>query len=169
VRTCELSPCGRYRYSLGDSLPNLFAATLTLVLWVMLNPSTADANTDDPTIRKVRGFTESWGHNRWQVVNMFALRATDPKVLHSHIATHGVASAVGPDNDEQIRLAARFADLIVVGWGDNAKRYPERVAEVRRLLDVGKPIKCLGTSAGGFPRHPLMPAYSTPLVDWRAA
>lgn len=78
-RAAEFSGCGRYRYSLrrrwADGGPP--------ACWIMLNPSTADAEKDAPTIRRCIGFSKAWGHNALVVVNLFALRSTDPTALRT--------------------------------------------------------------------------------------
>src|SRR5262245_19133112 len=87
-----ISPCGLYRYWLTRTWDN----SLRRVCWVMLNPSTADAEQDDPTIRRCVGFARSWGAGGIIVVNLFAFRASDPKALLR------AADPVGPDNDGHI-------------------------------------------------------------------
>jgi len=120
------------------------------VLWVMLNPSTADDTVDDPTIRRVRGFTsrfsERLGVYGFTVVNLFALRSTDPRVLT------GSDADIGPDNDRVIAEEAKRAALIVCAWG--AHPTFGRAAQVRKLLGSA-PLWCLGTTKAGAPRHPL--------------
>ncbi len=103
-----VSPHGAYRYRLS----RIWDDAAPLALWVMLNPSTADAEVDDPTIRRVRAFTKAAGCGGFEVVNLFALRATDPKEM--------LASQMpfGPDNDEHIRGAIReTSGPIVCAWG----------------------------------------------------
>lgn len=107
-----LSICGTYRYRLGRELPNHDGKGV--VLWVMLNPSTADATADDPTIRKVVGFSSNWGFAVARVVNLYALRSTDWRPLRTH------ADPVGPENDEQIRASVLAADAVVLAWGAHA-------------------------------------------------
>jgi len=83
--TAALSACGRYRYELtrqwGDD------GVRGRVCWIMLNPSTADAEVDDPTIRKCIGFSKRWGFERMVVVNLFAHRSSDPAVLRSSVSS----------------------------------------------------------------------------------
>lgn len=154
----DISACGRYRYALTRSW-----ADGPFVAWVMLNPSTADAHEDDPTIRKVMGFSTAWGYAGCVVVNLFALRSTDPKALQSAV------DPVGLDNVEALR---RWTDgkPIVAAWGDSGGELAQRQA--RRVNQaLGDPaMLCLGTTKAGSPRHPCRLAYSTPLVrlDWEA-
>lgn len=140
-----ISACGRYRYELrrGEGTP--------AVCWLMLNPSTADAETDDPTIRRVVGFTRSWGFAQAIVVNLFAWRATSPVEL-----TY-VSDPIGPDNDDHIEAAAAESALTILAYGVVPMKLRARLGAVSALLAAGEtPQFCLGrTSMAGFPRHPL--------------
>jgi hypothetical protein len=160
----RFSPCGRYRYSLtrtwGNGPPALF---------VMLNPSTATADIDDPTIRKCIGFAKRWGHGGIEVVNLFAIRSTDPAGVLA------VDDPVGPDNDGVIGGAMLHSAVTIFAWGAHAtgllrKVGPKRINVVRvtAALQQVKPL-CLGTSNDGSPRHPLMLPYSTPLQAFGGA
>lgn len=154
--TAVFSRCGRYRYSLTRSW-----AAGPRALFVMLNPSTATAEVDDPTIRKCVGFAQRAGCGSLEVVNLWAIRSTDPAGVLA------VDDPVGPLNDAAIEQAMRAADLVVFAWGAHAtgllKRLgPLRVAAVKVIAEeVGKQPRCLGRSADGSPRHPLMVAYAT--------
>jgi hypothetical protein len=154
-----ISRCGQYRYMLsraGD-----MAAARGPAVFIMLNPSTADAEVDDPTIRRCRGFAQAWRCNGIQVLNLYALRSTDPKGLWTH------PEPVGPDNDEWLGRAVNSGEDVVCAWGANAR--PERVREVVRLLHAcGARLKCLGVTQSGAPRHPLYIAASQKLEDWCA-
>lgn len=163
VKGAEISPCGTYRYRLwrhwGDSYRRL--------TFVMLNPSTADAKDDDPTIRKCMGFARRLGYSGISIVNLFALRATDPRELTK------AEDPVGPENDETLRTALATAHRFVVAWGASTKAkkvfQPRRdwfVEECRPLIDDGRAL-CLGTTKSGEPRHPLMLSYDTSLERWR--
>src|SRR5688572_11312536 len=121
----------------------------------MLNPSTADAVRDDPTIRRCIGFARTWGYRRLVVTNIFALRATLPAALR------GAADPVGPGNDRFILRAAREADRVVCAWGVHGA-LGNREEEVLALLR-GLAMEHLGLTRGGHPRHPLyLPAQSQP-------
>lgn len=151
-----LSPCGQYRYRLRRT--SLLIATKR-ALFVMLNPSTADASVDDPTIRRCKGFAREFDCERLDVVNLFAWRATDPKELAR------VHDPVGPDNDEHIRQAAGESDLVVCAWG--ASEVAHR--RMRTVLDLlPRPLYCLGVTKFGAPKHPLYVPASTPLTVWKA-
>lgn len=141
----EISPCGTYRYELrrvwGD--PNRLAC------FVMLNPSTADAEVDDPTIRRCVGYARAWSLGGVIVRNLFALRATDPADLTSH------PNPIGPDNDTWLATPAP-AVLTVAAWGVHGTLH-QRDHEVRSLLaERGIRLHHLGTlTREGHPRHPL--------------
>ncbi|HEU5061422.1 MAG TPA: DUF1643 domain-containing protein [Kofleriaceae bacterium] len=136
-------PSGRYRYR----LTRRWAGRGAVVAFVMLNPSTADGERDDPTIRRCAGFARRWGFAAMTVVNVFALRATDPARLRR------ARDPVGPGNDGHIAGAAADADLVVLAWGNHgALRGRDR--EVVALLAGARPV-CLGVTRGGQPRHPL--------------
>jgi len=129
------------------------------ILWIMLNPSTADELADDPTIRRCRGFSADWGFGLVQIVNLFALRSTNPWVLKAS------ADPVGPSNDEWIRSAAYSASKIVVGWGVHGALL-DRGEQVSRLL-ADRELLCLGRTKEGFPKHPLYLRNDSKLEPWR--
>ncbi len=141
-----ISPCGVYRYSLARR----WEPDGTTALWVMLNPSTADATTNDPTIRRVVGFSRRWGLAAAVVVNLFALRATNPVELRA------VSNPVGPECDEHILGALSVADAVIAAWGAVHPHLREREAAVKELLaDNASVVECLGVTKNGSPRHPL--------------
>ncbi|WP_432147920.1 DUF1643 domain-containing protein [Streptomyces sp. bgisy029] len=146
-RTAEISDCGRYRYRLtrewDDARP---PAT-----FVMLNPSTADADEDDPTVRRCLDFARRWGCGSLVVVNLYAWRATNPSDLPAVESLR-----TGPDNDgwlSQASLDALDADApLVAAWGTRAT--PQRVADVRSLPGMGR-LSALAVTRSGHPGHPL--------------
>lgn len=150
-----LSDDGLYRYRLDRGGDNR-------CLWIMLNPSTADAEQDDPTIRKCRGFSERWGYDGFTVVNLYAYRATKPVDLPAN-----EAAAVGRENDRYLAEALaeqeHFEGRVVVAWGNHAK-----IARVREFLKqpLAYQLQCLGTNANGSPKHPLMVPYAAELREW---
>ncbi|MDW0357777.1 DUF1643 domain-containing protein [Halomonas venusta] len=156
-----ISDCGQYRYLLTRPSEVEYPER-SKALFLMLNPSTADASLDDPTIRRCRGFAKSWGCAGLTVANLYALRATNPKELWT------CQDPIGPENDETLRkLAWKYGD-IVCAWGATAK--PERVNEVSQILvDAGARLWCLGTTKSGAPKHPLYIKADQPLVAWKAA
>lgn len=158
IAEATFSECGRYRYALRrtwDAGPSHSGT----VCWVMLNPSTADADKLDPTLRRCRGFTLGWGFAAMSVVNLYALRSTDPRGLWD------TSDPVGPDNDEAIDGETILADLVVVAWGANAKPEREVCVWFDTLARLGDRVVHLGLTKGGQPRHPLyLPADSGPRV-----
>lgn len=139
------SPCGIYRYTLnrgashGDGLVN----------WIMLNPSTADAVDNDPTICRCIGYTKDWGYADLVVTNLFALRSTDPKGLRGH------RDPIGPENDRHLIEQARRATIVVCAWGADMMA-PRRSPEVLKMLrDLGITPHVLGFTSSGQPLHPL--------------
>jgi hypothetical protein len=155
--SAEFSPCGLYRYTLRRAW-----GVAPPVLFVMLNPSTATAEQDDPTIRRCIGFARQWGAGGLLVANLYALRSTDPRGLSA------VPDPVGPDNDSWIQRLAGTSLRVIVAWGaapgpDPAR--PQRVRSVLRSVGVEE-LWALGLSRSGAPRHPLyMPKASSP-VRW---
>lgn len=143
-----LSDCERYRYS----LTRRWADGPTAVA-LMLNPSTADALSDDPTIRRLagkNGFARHWGCGALLVVNLYAWRATDPTELWT------ADDPVGPENDAHLCAAATIAadtgGPLVGAWGANAK--PDRIAAVLALPGMDQ-LTALAVTKAGQPRHPL--------------
>ena len=156
IKDALISPCERYRFWLLRS----WDETLPRVCWVMLNPSTADADRDDPTIRKCIHFSRAWGFGSLTVVNLFARRATMPVELYR------MPKVVGPNNDGHIQTAADLAHTIVAAWGGRGG-YLNRDATVTRLLRKSRtPVKSLGLTDGGRPRHPLYVRNSVEPVDF---
>jgi hypothetical protein len=167
----ELSPCGTYRYRLWREWPAPPCARRAA--FVMLNPSTASGDADDPTVRKCVGFADRWRCYRVDIVNLFAFRATSPDVLVAEVRARGVDVAAGPRNDAAIRDVVRACldarGNVVVAWGANARRSELRpradaVRSLLRSIVAAYPeasIERLGSGAGS-PPHPLMLAYATP-------
>jgi len=133
------------------------------ILWVMLNPSTADGQQDDPTIRKVMGFSALLGYGNVYVVNKYAYRATDPTELRK------VLDPVGPKTDSYIQDWARFASRIVVAWGRDPALVPCRAQAILNILVRYNNIYCLGHNNDGSPKHPLMLPYRTPFEIFKCA
>lgn len=158
------SPCGNYRYALWRQLQRRLEPRISeqgeTALFVMLNPSTADDLEDYPTIRRCLGFVRREGFARLAVANLYALCSTDP----ARLATH--PDPIGPVNDEWIGILAGDASLIIAAWGASRHAAPGRIETVLRLLG-GRPLRCLGLTDGGHPRHPLMVRADQPLVDYR--
>lgn len=157
MNTASLSRDGRYRYTLSRAL----AMGDQTVVFIGVNPSTADEWNDDATIRKMVGFAKRWGFDRVTVGNVFAYRATDVRELAT------AEDPVGPDNRRHMRALLASAQLIVPCWG-SLNKVPPRLCghfgQMRDLIaDVDVPVQCLGRTKDGDPCHPLMLGYNTPL------
>ena len=170
LRGARLSACGRYRYGLSRTWDAGLIPSKGCVLFVMLNPSTADADRDDPTIRKCMGFARRWGHNAIEVVNLFAWRATDPDVMAQ--AECNGADIIGPDNDRHIIEAAHRAGVIVAAWGElggtwvnSSSLRCRRVFGMLRGFERDRPrdVFALRLTKDGHPAHPARIPYGDPV------
>lgn len=151
-----ISDCGQYRYQLTRDIPDGSEAP---AVFVMLNPSTADAMHDDPTIRRCMGFAKSWGASSLIVANLYALRSTDPKALWTH------PDPVGPENNKHLAELARKHFYVVCAWGANAR--PDRVRDFLRVMEASEAsLWCLGETKAGAPRHPLYLRRDAKLLPW---
>lgn len=154
------SPCERYRYHLwrvwNDELP--------ILVWIMLNPSTADAEKDDPTIRRCIGFAKRDGYGGVSIRNVFAYRATDPRELEKVADPFGPENGMALLNCRQVSLLTR----LVVAWGvpivklrrSNAYKDAANAAAINEAY-------CLGTTKSGDPRHPLYVRGDAELITWK--
>ena len=145
------SACGRWRYRLTrqwNSGPQ--------VVFIGLNPSTADAMLDDPTIRRCMDFARSWGFHGLTMINAFAFRSTDPRQL---LAT---PDPIGPQNNRIIRNTCRNASLIIAAWGNHCP--VERQTELQKLTG---PLYCIAQNSNGQPAHPLYLKSSLLPQPWR--
>lgn len=160
VRTAVISECGLYRYRLSYAL----AGKGPVVSLGMVNPSRADGEIDDQTMRKVVGFCRGLDASRVIVWNLFAWRDQDVRSLARQ------PDPVGPDNDHWIRKALADSTVHIVGWGAGAKlpvRLRNRWRAVASIADAaGAELRCWGTAGDGQPLHPLTLAYDRPLVPW---
>lgn len=153
---CTFSPDRRHRYSLVHRWNPLFGDRL--ILWIGLNPSTADEQQLDPTLTRIRSFSQREGFDGFWMANLFALRTPYPKEMVAD------ADPVGPGNDASLLEAADRCERIVAAWGAGGD-FRTRAAVVARLF-AGRELWCLGTTQDGQPRHPLYVAGDTPLIRW---
>lgn len=147
-----------YRYALSRD----WDVSLALAVWIMLNPSTAAADVDDRTVAGCQAFARLWGLGGIRVVNLFALRSTDPKNLYRH------KDPVGPRNDQVISsvVSNPRAQIVMAAWGVHGA-FMDRGKAVRATLQAhGVPLHVLGLSKAGHPIHPLYVARSTPPFVW---
>jgi hypothetical protein len=148
----KLSEDGAYRYVLWRDWRD--AVTEPLLGYVMLNPSTANANVDDQTIRKCVGFAEHNGYRGFIVLNLFAYRATDPKDLER--AHRRGADIVGPENRYWHHVYLPLMERTVAAWGAH-RLAPYGVDEMSHLWHSA--FYCLGVTRNGAPRHPCYIGY----------
>lgn len=157
IRSASLSADGKYRYRL-TRMWDVYRPTMG---WVMLNPSTADAQQDDQTIRCCIKVAKREGCGSIVVVNLFAYRATDPALLLQR--ENANLDSIGPDNWTHL-LGIVTCDLVVVAWGAHrAAKFA--VNEVNRLV-ASRGLWCLGVTADGSPRHPSRLADTARLMPW---
>ena len=138
---------------------------MRVCIFVMLNPSTADANLDDPTIRRCISFAMREGCGALWVINLFSFRATEPKDMKNAADPHG------PRNDqvldEVLGYAKRYGHLVIVGWGAHGT-YKSADLHVAALANKHQiTLHCFGTTGVGQPRHPLYVKGDTPLMEWK--
>jgi hypothetical protein len=149
------SDCETYRYLLtriwGPGPKALF---------VMLNPSTATEVQNDPTVERCERRARALGFGAFRVTNIFAFRATDPRVMRA------AADPIGPGNDEAIRNSVGWADRIICAWGNHGLHL-DRGASVEGLLrSTGAQLQHLGLTGHGQPRHPLYVSYDQQPGPW---
>jgi len=149
-REAEISECGQYRYSLS----RIWDESKPTVLFIMLNPSTADATRDDPTIRRCIDFAQRWNYGGLVVGNLFAFRATKPQEMKMS------KSPIGLRNDETLLRLAKESALVVAAWGKDGKHH-QRDMKVRLMIPH---LHYLKLTNKGQPYHPLyLPATLVPI------
>lgn len=152
--TAHFSRDGLYRYSLTRT----WDRHRDRITFIMLNPSTADADKDDPSVRRCIGYARAWGYGGLIVKNLYALRSTYPEALWE------AKDPVGPDNDDALAVALQWAPRIIAAWGGNARA--DRVQAfwhmARHRLEWGT-VEALRLNKDGSPAHPLyLPAALEP-------
>lgn len=150
-----LSKDKKYRYSLSriwdDNKPK--------VLFICLNPSTADEKNDDPTVTRCINFAKSWGYGGLLMGNLFAFRSTDFSNLLSE------TDPIGPDNDKSLQELAKQSALIVAAWGNNGNLL-ERSTKVKKMFSNYQ-LKCLKVNNTKEPMHPLYASGKLTPIDWK--
>jgi len=156
-----ISPCRQFRYD----LTRVWGPYGRLLHVVMLNPSTADATANDPTIKRLihRGKEEEY--DGIVVNNLYAFRATYPSVLLNRYTKS--YEIIGAENNARIAAAAANAEATCVAWGSHVlvSKRERKVLEI--LYGVGKPVHCVGLTTDGYPKHPLHVAYAARLTPYR--
>lgn len=148
-----ISECGTYRYHLWRKVDQKGAKGIGRAVFIMLNPSTADAEQDDPTIRKCVGYARCWGFEWLDVVNLFGFRAKDPKDLVRRVDFEG--GAVGPENDVHVTSVCREAQLVVCAWGAHGGLASRDMIVRGTLRGGGIKHHYLKLNGNGTPSHPL--------------
>lgn len=143
------SPCRKYRYLLSRT----WDESKGYVVFVGLNPSTADETMDDPTIRRCMGFAKAWGMGGIVMVNLFAYRATDPRDMKN------AEDPVGPENDKWLKKMGKYTHTVVAAWGTHGT-FQSRNITVREIFNYLEfwgyiHFTCLGLTKDGHPKHPL--------------
>jgi hypothetical protein len=148
-------PTGRYRYSLS----RCWDRDAAQIAFILLNPSTADHQQDDPTLRRCIQFAHTWGYGALEVVNLFALRTPYPRVLQRS------PDPIGAECDRFILKAVEAASCVVMAWG-NGGSWLGRDRAVLQLLQPLDSVNCLGLNRSGQPRHPLYLKATTQLIPF---
>lgn len=150
---------GEYRYELTRELAGHGPA----LVMIMLNPSTASRYINDPTARRCIGFADRERASKLIVVNLFALRATNPRELSRH------PDPVGPGNDDYIRAHCQPGVRVVAAWGNHGIRRSRAQQVTAMLADAGVSLLCLGVTCIGQPWHPLYVPADMPLTPYDPA
>lgn len=153
--TALYSPDSRFRYALTRIwTPGPRA------LFVMLNPSTATEVQNDPTVERCERRARALGFGSFAVANIFAFRATDPKVMRA------APDPIGPQNDAAILDLAEGADRIICAWGLHGAHLGRGTAVETMLRTTGRPLHHLGLTQTGHPKHPLYIGYTRQPEPW---
>ena len=151
-KNATFSDCRKYRYALSRT----WNGKKKTILFIGLNPSTANEKIDDPTIRRCINYAQNWGYASLLMVNLFAYRATLPSELKN------VKNPIGNDNDLQIIELSKKADIAVAAWG-NEGTLLNRDKEVKKILPN---LMCLKINKSGQPAHPLYQKKDLKLIKY---
>jgi hypothetical protein len=162
IKGAVISNCETYRYL----LLRVWDLSKPLLVFMMLNPSTATARLDDPTIRRCMGFARRDGYGGIMVVNLFAFRSPSPAAMKAAI------DPVGPLNARFLQHAFEYAVTaqadVIAGWGVHGEFKDQDYGAVQQAEITGVEVKCLGKSKDGHPRHPLYIAGAQPFEPLRS-
>lgn len=153
----RFSPCRTWRYRLWRR----WSTNKPTVAFIGLNPSTADETNDDPTVRRCIGFARRWGFGGMNMLNIFAFRSTNPKLLRK------AADPIGPGNRAALLRTCCRSALIVACWGGWGRLFDRGEAVIDLL--AGFRLHCLGHTKDGHPKHPLYLSCGTRARDFRPA
>lgn len=152
--TAVISACGKYRYLLR----RVWDDYRIRALFVMLNPSTADGESDDPTIRSCVRLSKELSFGSIEVVNLFSYRSSSPKSLLE------VDDPIGSNNDNCIRAAVKRCDLIICAWGAHQMAIDRGNTVMSEIRFERPAVFCFGVTKEKQPKHPLYVKSGTPLV-----
>ncbi|MGL5008320.1 MAG: DUF1643 domain-containing protein [Paracoccaceae bacterium] len=150
------SDCEAYRYLLTRT----WNSAAPKALFIMLNPSTATEFQNDPTVERCERRARTLGFGAFRVTNIFAFRATDPRVMRAR------PDPVGPGNDAAIVDSLPWADQVICAWGNHGAHLDRGLAVTHLLRQSGKPLWHLGLTQSGVPKHPLYIGYSVQPMFW---
>ena len=153
----KLSDNRKYRYILYRA----WGKRIPYALFILLNPSTADETTNDPTVRRCISFAKICGYGAMSIVNLFAYRTTDPKELQRCLYPFG------NENMFWIQEAISHADIIIAAWGTKGNYKNQDKAVMCMVEQTGMQIKCLGITKSGHPKHPLYLSRNTELINYK--
>ena len=151
-KNATFSDCRKYRYALSRT----WNGKKKTILFIGLNPSTANEKIDDPTIRRCINYAQNWGYGSLLMVNLFSYRSTLPSELKN------VKNPIGNDNDLQIIELSKKADIAVAAWG-NEGTLLNRDKEVKKILPN---LMCLKINKSGQPSHPLYQKKDLKLIKY---
>ena len=151
-KNATFSDCRKYRYALSRT----WNGKKKTILFIGLNPSTANEKIDDPTIRRCINYAQNWGYGSLLMVNLFAYRATIPSELKN------VKNPIGNDNDLHIIELSKKADIAVAAWGNEGSLL-NRDKEVKKILPN---LMCLKINKSGQPAHPLYQKKDLKLIKY---
>jgi hypothetical protein len=160
-----ISACEKYRYLLERIAPGSIGRR---VVWIMLNPSTADAEKNDNTVRRCMAYTAAWGYDALAVVNLYGYRTSSPAVLRKVFLEH----VVGPQNDSYVRAAVRGAGLVIAAWGSPGPMTQRRwdvlriAHEERAKLHVLRFNQPQDATLTREPGHPLRLSKDLQPIPW---
>lgn len=142
-REASFSPCRTWRYGLS----RVWDSRKQVVMFIGLNPSSADETQDDPTIRRCIRYAYDWGYGGLVMMNLFAFRATDPQDMKA------AAAPVGPENNKRLLEISkhRAVGIVIAGWGAHGA-FLDREKTIKELI---QPLHCLSITKDGHPGHPL--------------
>lgn len=158
-RTALFSECRTWRYALN----RVWGDAGNLVQFIGLNPSTADEEADDPTVRRCIGYAQAWGYDGMVMTNLFAYRSTDPVQM----ILQGPRRAIGPDNDQWLLAIAGDCHLTVAAWGNQGRTF-DRDKAVRKAFKGVQRLHVLKLTGDGHPGHPLYLSKTLEPFVWQA-